>query len=291
MKAKFQKILITSESSFIAKKLDLPRFDSEYHFHPEYELKYVIRSKGKRFVGDSVENFQDGDLVLVGPNIPHYWKNDPEYYASEDLKASAYLIMFSKDCLGEGFFSLPEMILLKELLYKAKGGLRFPGADKSDIPARLDFLASSNGPSRIMTMLEILTRLSKTETHPLINETFVSELPILNNSDRSVGRLKKVHEYVIANFQNKIQIGDIAGMANMTNHAFCRYFKRRTKKTFMTFLSELRVCHAKKLLIESGNPISDICYASGFENLSNFNRKFKAITDMTPKEFRKQQLN
>lgn len=291
MKAKFQKILITIESSFIARNLDLPRFDYEYHFHPEYELKFVISSKGKRFVGDSIENFQEGDLVLVGPNIPHYWKNDPVYYTSDELHASAYLVMFSENCFGEGFFLLPEMSPIKELLYKAKGGLCFPGADKTDIPEKLNFLISCDGPSRIMMMLNILNELSKAETHPLMNETFVAELPILNNNNRSVGRLKKVHEYVIANFQNKIQIEDIAGMANMTNHAFCRYFKRSTKKTFMTFLSELRVCHAKKLLIESGSPISDICYASGFDNLSNFNRKFKAITDMTPKEFRKFNLN
>lgn len=286
MKAQFQKLLINGGLSFISKQLDLPRFDSEYHFHPEYELKYVIQSKGKRFVGDSVENFQEGDLVLVGPNIPHYWKNDPVYYEVDDLKASAFLIMFSEECLGIEFFSLPEMSPVKELLYKAKGGICFPGAHKSDIPIKMNHLISCEGPLRIMVMLDILFELSKAETHPLLTETFVAEVSILNYSDRSVGRLKKVHEYVIANFHNKIQIQDVAEIANMTTHAFCKYFKKSTKKTFMTFLKELRVCHAKKLLIENKQAISDICFAAGFDNLSNFNRQFKAITIMTPNEFR-----
>lgn len=291
MKAQFQKILINERSSFIAKELDLPRFDSEYHFHPEYELKYVIKSKGKRFVGDSVENFQEGDLVLLGPSIPHYWKNDPAYYEQDNLKASAFLVMFSEDFLGKEFFLLPEMSPIKDLLNKAKGGICFPDSDKQNIPLKLKNLISCEGPLRIMTMLDILFELGKAEIRPLLTETFVAELALLNYSDHSITRLKKVHEYVIANFHNKIQIQDVAEIANMTTHAFCKYFKMSTKKTFMTFLAELRVCHAKKLLIESGQAISDICYLSGFDNLSNFNRKFKAIINMTPKEFRSHYMN
>lgn len=291
MRAQFQKIIINDGLTFVAKGLNLPRFDSEFHFHPEYELKYVIQSKGKRFVGDSVENFQEGDLVLLGPNIPHYWKNDPEYFESDDLKASASLVMFSENFLGEGFFLLPNMAPIKDLLNKAKGGICFPNTDKEGIPVKLKHLISCEGPLRIISMLEILFELSKAEIRPLLTETFVAELPLVNYSDHSIGRLKKVHEYVIVNFNNKIQVQDVAEIAHMTTHAFCKYFKKSTKKTFMTFLGELRVCHAKKLLIEKEEQaISDICYASGFDNLSNFNRKFKAITNMTPKEFRSQYL-
>ena len=292
MKANFQKIIINEGLSFIAKKLELPRFDSEFHFHSEYELKYVIQSKGKRFVGDCVENFSEGDLVLLGPNIPHYWKNDSEYFESDDLNASAYLIMFSEDFLGKSFFSLPEMSLIKELFNKAKGGICFRDSNKESVLLKMKDLIYSEGPLRIILMLEILLELAKAEMRPLLTNTFVSELPLINYTDHSIDRLKKVHEYVIVNFQNKIQIQDVADIANMTSHAFCKYFMKSTKKTFMTFLSELRVCHAKKLLIEKEEQaISDICYASGFENLSNFNRKFKAITNMTPKEFRGQYFN
>jgi len=287
MKAQFQKILINEGLSFIAKQLELSRFDSEFHFHTEYELKYVIKSKGKRFVGDSVENFKEGDLVLLGPNIPHYWKNDKEYFESDDLKASAFLVMFSEGFLGEDFFMSPEMSPIKELLNKAKGGIWFPNADKGGIPLKLKRLIACEGPLKIISILDILFELSKSEVSPLLTETFVVDLPLLNYSDHSFRRLKEVHEYVIVNFHEKIQIQDVAEIANMTTHAFCKYFKKSTKKTFMTFLGELRVCHSKKLLIEKEEQaISDICYASGFDNLSNFNRKFKSITNMTPKEFR-----
>ncbi|MCE5346487.1 MAG: AraC family transcriptional regulator [Bacteroidales bacterium] len=291
MKVQFQKILMNEELSFIAKELELPRFDSEFHFHPEYELKYVIRSKGKRFVGDRIDNFQEGDLVLLGPNIPHYWKNDREYYENDNLTASAFLVMFSEDFLGEQFFLLPEMASVKDILNMAKGGVFFPDANKHDIPLKLKQLIESKGPLRIMTMINILAGLAKAEARPLLTETFVAELPLFNYSDPSFRRLKNVHEYVIANFQKKIQIRNVAEIANMTTHSFCKYFRKSTKKTFVTFLTELRVCHAKKLLIENDQTISEICYASGFDNLSNFNRRFKMITSMTPKEFRNQYIN
>lgn len=291
MRAQFQKIIINEGVSFIAKELELAHFDSEYHFHPEYEIKYVIQSKGKRFVGDSIENFKNGDLVLLGPNIPHYWKNDQVYYERDDLNASAFLVMFSEDFLGEGFFLLPEMLPIKDLLNKAIGGVFFPNADKNGISIKFKHLLSCEGPLRIMALLDILFELTKAETRPLLTETFVAELPLLIYSDCSVKRLKKVHEYVIANFHKKIQIQDVAEIANMTTYAFCKYFKKSTKKTFMIFLAELRVCHAKQLLIESDQTISDISYASGFENLSNFNRRFKIITNMTPKEFRSHFIN
>ena len=292
MKAQFQKIIVNQGFSFIAKELKLPRFDSEFHFHPEYELKYVTKSKGIRFVGDSVENFQEGDLILLGPNIPHYWNSESVHYENDDSTAEAFLVMFSEDFLGEEFFLLPEMAPVKELLNKAKGGICFPNPEKIDISGKLEHLISIEGPLRIMTLLEILYELAKAEMRPLLTETFVAELPLMNYSDHSVERLKRVHEYVVANFQNKIQIQDVAEIASMTSYAFCKYFKKSTLKTFMTFLGELRVCHAKKLLIEKEEqPISDICFASGFDNLSNFNRKFKEITNMTPKEFRKHCIN
>ena len=287
MKAQFQKILINQEYSFIAKEQNLPRFDSEFHFHPEFELKYVTHSKGIRFVGDSVENFQDGDLVLLGPNIPHCWNNDPIYCENGEARASGFLVMFSENFLGNDFFMLPEMSPVRELLHKAKGGICFPNLSGKDISDKFKNLVNSEGPLKIVAILDILFDLSKAEIYPLLTEAYVSELPLLNYSDHSVERLKKVHEYVIKNFRNKIQIQDVAAIANMTTYAFCKYFKKSTIRTFMTFLGELRVCHAKKLLIQKEEQaISDICYASGFDNLSNFNRKFKEITHMTPKEFR-----
>jgi AraC-like DNA-binding protein len=288
MKAQFQKIIFNQGSSFIAKELNLPKLDSDYHFHPEYELLYVFQSKGIRCIGDSLENFKEGDLVLLGPNIPHYWNNnfiDPE---NENCEARAILIMFSEDFLGEGFFLLPEMSPVQHLLSKAKGGICFLDADKYEIPLKLKHLVSCEGPSKIMIFLDILHELTKAEIKPLLTKTYIAELPLINYCDHSVERLKKVHEFVLANFQKKIHINEVAEIANMSSYAFCKYFKKSTLKTFMTFLCELRICHAKRLLIQKEElAISDICYESGFDNLSNFNRQFKEMTKMTPKEYRK----
>jgi len=291
MKATYQKILLSEGSSFVATRLILPRFHSEYHFHPEYELKYVIESKGKRFVGDTIENFQAGDLILLGPNIPHYWKNDDIYDQSDLMQAKAVVVMFSEDFLGKGFFTLQEMSPIHELLEKSHAGLVFPAASDSQIPLKLEEFATTNGPQRIILLLEILAILAKSESRKLLTENFSTNTPFLDANSPSFLRLQKVHHYVIKNFHYPLQIEDVAQIANMTPHAFCKYFKKSTMKTFMTFLNELRVCHAKKLLIENCIPISQICQESGFNNISNFNRQFKAGTNMTPSDFRAMYIN
>jgi len=291
MKAIYQKILLSEDASFLAVRLILPRFHSEYHFHPEFELKYVIESKGKRFVGDTIENFQEGDLILLGPNIPHYWKNDDIHDQSDQLQAKAVVVLFDEKFLGEKFFSVQEMLPIQDMLDKAQAGLVFPSACNGPIPRMLEELTTSKGPRRIILMLEILAELAKTESRKLLTEEFSSGTPFLDANSPSFVRLQKVHHYVIKNFHYPLQIEDVAKVANMTPHAFCKYFKKSTKKTFMTFLNELRICHAKKLLIENRIPISQICVDSGFNNISNFNRQFKTGTSMTPSDFRAIYIN
>jgi AraC-like DNA-binding protein len=150
----------------------------------------------------------------------------------------------------------------------------------------LEALTSSNGPIKIILMLEILAELVKAESRRLLTEEFSSGTPFLDANSASFMRLQKVHHYVIKNFHYPLQIEDVAKVASMTPHAFCKYFKKSTKKTFMTFLNELRICHAKKLLIENQVAISQICIESGFNNISNFNRQFKTGTGMTPSDFK-----
>jgi len=290
MKAQFQKILINQQSSFIAKQLDLPHFDSVFHFHPEYELKYVIQSRGKRFVGESIENFMEGDLVLVGPNIMHYWKNDQVYYESNKYRATAYLIMFSEACFGEGFFTIPELGPIKNLFMRARRGLSFTLEQKSNIPQKMKRLINSDGPQKVVGLIDILYDLSHSQCRPILSDNFINGKPVIFK-DLSMDRLRKVHDFVINNFHNRISLQDVAEKANMTPHAFCKYFKKSTKKTFITFLIEVRICHAKKLLIENTQTITEICYSSGFDNLSYFNRAFKSSTNMTPKEYRNQYIN
>lgn len=286
MKAHFQKILLNSGKSFDIRKWQLSGFHCDYHYHPEYELKYVIKSEGKRFVGDSVENFKAGDLVLLGPNLPHYWKNDPDYYNSGQHNSSAYIILFSEDFLGKDFFNTPELQQVNNLLSKSKGGICFSKAHKSSIPNKMKKLLKAEGSQRILLMLEILVELANSKNYKILAKDFSHDFFIQNVKAGSFGRMQKVHEYVIENFHNQIQMETVANIANMSLHSFCKYFKKSTKKTFTRFLNELRVCHAKKLLIEDSDSIAQICYQSGFNNLSYFNRQFKTITNLTPREYR-----
>lgn len=286
MKATYQKILLSEGSSFLATRLILPRFHSEYHFHPEFELKYVIESSGKRFIGDTIENFNAGDLILLGPNIPHYWKSDEVQDQQDEMPAKAIVVLFSGEFLGRDFFTTQEMQPVADLLGRSHAGLVFPKARKTVIPRLLEELVKAQGPARIILLLEIFTELARTESRKLLADNFSDGVPFLDANSPSFARLQKVHHYVIKNFHSPLQIEDVAEVASMTPHAFCKYFKKSTKKTFMTFLNELRICHAKKLLIENRIPISQICSESGFNNISNFNRQFKTLTNMTPSDFR-----
>jgi AraC-like DNA-binding protein len=202
------------------------------------------------------------------------------------MQAKAIVVLFSEDFLGEKFFSVQEMIPVMELLRKSRAGLVFPEAMNGNVPHLLEELTKVRGPLKIILLLEILAELAKTGSRTLLTEEFSSGTPFLDANSPSFVRLQKVHHYVIKNFHYPLQIEDVAQVANMTPHAFCKYFKKTTKKTFMTFLNELRVCHAKKLLIENRIPISQICVESGFNNISNFNRQFKTGTNMTPSDFR-----
>jgi AraC-like DNA-binding protein len=155
----------------------------------------------------------------------------------------------------------------------------------------MDDLTRAKGPHRIILMLEILSEMTNLGSRKLLTEEFATGTPFLDVNSPSFARLQKVHHYVIKNFHYPLQIEDVAQIANMTPHAFCKYFKKSTKKTFMTFLNEFRVCHAKKLLIENRIPISQICTESGFNNISNFNRQFKTGTNMTPSDFKAMYIN
>jgi AraC-like DNA-binding protein len=286
MKAHFQKITLNDEKSFDVRKWQLSGFHCDYHYHPEYELKYVIESEGKRFVGDSVGNFKAGDLVLLGPNLPHYWKNDPQYYKNEEQNSSAYIILFSENFLGNDFFKTPELNKVDDMLSKSKGGIRFPKANKSNIPDKINELIEAEGAKRVLIMLDILVELANFKKHKILAKDFSHEFFIQNIKSGSFGRMQRVHEFIIENFHNQISIETVADIASMSTHSFCKYFKKSTKKTFTRFLNEVRVCHAKKLLIEDNETIAQICFDSGFNNLSYFNRQFKLITNHTPREYK-----
>ncbi|WP_020530078.1 AraC family transcriptional regulator [Flexithrix dorotheae] len=285
MKPLLEKLTLEPKNSFVLLRDKLPYYPTPWHYHPEYELVLVVKSSGKRIVGDNIENFNDGDLVFMGPNLPHVYDNDPEYYEGrEDLEAEAIVIHFKEDFLGKGFFSIPEMHKVSRFFEKSKYGIKITGQTRTNVAQAMEDLFIYEEQTRIIKLLQILEELSLSQEYQLL----ASPGFVKNYSNSGSERLTNVYEYIMKNFASDIQLDEIAEKANMSPNAFCRFFKARTRKTFSTFLNEIRVGNACKLLIEDKLHISQICYESGFNNLSNFNRQFKKITGKSPLAYKKQ---
>lgn len=257
-----------------------------WHYHHELELVLSLKSTGTRFVGDSIKKFEEGDVVLIGKNLPHMWLNDEVYFEKgSELIAEDIVIHFNKEFLGMGFLDASEMKHIAELLQKSRNGIKFINTPKKIVAdiKKIDVLDS--GFKRTLKFIKVLNRLANhSEFEMLASEGFVSSFK--QNQNKS---LDKTYEYIFENFSNPISLTDVAKIANMNPSAFSRFFKRVNRKTFSRYLNEVRIGYACKKLIENKNNIASICYESGFNNISNFNRQFRAIKNMSPSEFLKLQ--
>ena len=288
MKPVLEKLTLEPKYSFVVLNDILPYYPTPWHYHPEYELVLVVKSTGQRIVGDNIENFVDGDLVLIGPNLPHVYNNDSQYYeGKEELTAEAIVIHFTEESFGKGLFKLPEMTLIKQLFKKSQCGLKFKGKTRKVITSKMRNILASSGSSRIIELLSILEILSLSSEYQLLSSPGF----ILKNNSSGAERITKVHEYILRNFSKDISLEDVAGIANMAPNSFCRLFKSCTRKTFSTFLNEIRIGYACKLISEGKQNIAEICYSSGFNNLSNFNRQFKKITQKSPLQYKKNYMS
>ena len=278
MKAVFEQISTGAKTSFIHKYLELPTFDAPYHFHPAYELTWICKGKGIRYVGRNSQSFVDGDLVFLGANLPHCWINQ----GLED-HVSAHVIQFEEHFLGKDFFSVPELEPIKKFFERAKSGFLVEGGSKVNVEEQILKLSTCNPMERISVLLKILIILSQSaEVTPLdsFNLKLTHDLP-------ETDRFNKVMAFLIENFKNDIQLEQIAEIAHLSPTSFCRYFKGIMQKTFTEVLHEFRIKHACQQLSNTELPISHIAFDSGFQDLSYFNRKFKKMTGTNPLGFRR----
>jgi AraC-like DNA-binding protein len=287
MKPHLLKISHPADYSYNLFEQVCPYFATPWHYHPEIEIVLVLESTGQKYVGSSITDFYPGDLVMIGPYLPHYYRNDEPYLQNnKDLKARSIVIHFNEDFLGEKFLSLPESANIKSLLDKSKRGILFGREITENIKERLINLPKLEGMERLIAFLKILRLLSETKDL----ETLTTDVIQIRNEIDS-DRIKRVLEFVTENFQNDIKLDQVASLAYMSESAFSRYFKKRTRKTFSNFLSEIRIEHACKLLQNDKMSVSEISFESGFNNLSNFNRQFKAFKKTTPLAFRMKYLD
>jgi AraC-like DNA-binding protein len=282
MKPQLLKLPTHSDCSFNLSVQYGTYFPTPWHYHPEYEIVLMLSSTGKKFIGNSITDFKEGDLCLIGSFLPHYYRNDVEYYEpNSTLIANSLVIHFREDFLGENFWQLPEGQHIKELLNRSKKGLQINGETQIEVAPKIKRLFELEGMDRLLEFISILNIFSKSK-HTM--ELSSSAMVMQNATDSS--RMNKVFEHVMQHYQVNIRLDEVAQLASMSESAFSRYFKKRTRRTFSEFLAEIRIEHACKLLIESNYSVAEVSYESGFNNLSNFNRQFKEAKNLTPLAFR-----
>ncbi|MFC0183453.1 AraC-type DNA-binding protein [Pseudarcicella hirudinis] len=287
MKALLKKNVESSVYSFTMTELNDPYFDPNWHFHPHYQLFSVFEGEGTRFIGDDIRHFEPGDTVFLGPNLPHLWRSDKNYFeGNNQLKTRGIVIYFTEDFLGKDFFEKPEMYSLKQLLANSFRGMDIKGEMRTYLRESMQNLLQENGFDCVLKLLEILNKLSHSNDFE-----YITSLGYVNTHKVSeTERMQKVHEYVMKHFKQEIRLNEVASLAGMSEAAFCRYFKNRTNKTFSDFVSGVRIGHACKLLLADRMTVLQICYESGFNTVSNFNRQFKTITGKTPVTYQKEYL-
>ncbi|WP_026631652.1 AraC family transcriptional regulator [Dyadobacter alkalitolerans] len=288
MKPQLLKVPKGLQKSFSIRRDVVLYFYNRWHYHPELELIHIEQGSGTQFVGDNIQNFQSGDLLLIGANLPHYWRCDEKYFQRESqLYAQATVVHFSLDLFGNAFLDLPENKAIRKLLLKAKFGMKLLGEGTENVKKLLQDLLDQKGGNAVISLLQILENLAHCAETKTLSHTHYQEEYDQYDTDR----INQIYQYSISNFQKKISIEEISEIANISPHSFCRYFKSRSRKTYSQFLLELRIGHACKLLSETKLPVAQICYESGFNNFANFNKYFKIHTGKSPlayqKEFRK----
>ena len=281
MKQKFEKIEPGFGSSFSMRRFseeDLCNAPS-WHFHPEYELVFISEGNGKRHVGNHISYFEDGDLLLLGPNIPHFGFSDEIKGPYQEV-----VVQMGARFLGDGLLQRPEFKDIRQLLEGANQGYRFFGSTFGKVGNWLDLIWEKQPFDRLIELLRLLQFLAETEER----ETLGLEGMGIEVSPQDFARIDLIYQFVEQHYQRSIPLDEIAKQVSMTVPAFCRYFKRLTNKTFTNFVNEYRIAAACQLLANPANSISNIAFECGFNNLSHFNSQFRQVTNLSPSGYRKQ---
>ena len=279
MKASFEKVALASDESFRVLEVAQHRFGGGWHFHPEVELTLITESRGIRFIGDNASRFEQGDLLLVGPNLPHCWISD----AGENARrARAIVVQFHPHFLGEHFSRPRSSPRSGDCSTAQPWGSRPGDGSARSSPSDCIHLPDLSRSRQLISLLSILDLLAGSrELKSLATPTFRPRLDV-HASDR----IDRVYQFLLQHFQEPIRLAEVARIARMAPAAFCRNFRRDVGRPLFSVLNEIRIGHACKLLSETARQISEICFESGFGNLSHFNRQFLRVTGLTPRQYR-----
>lgn len=285
MKPYFHKVPVPIQNSFVIRHDRINAFGKLLHYHPELELHYMIKGEGIRLIGDNVSHFKAGEVILLGENLPHAWKQREigEEIPANEYQIEAIVVQFKHDCLGKDFFSLPEAYLIPRVFDLAKKGLLISGGTAEEIRKLMKTMTECSKFEQVISLLKILQLLSESEeTTQIVTTAYAFYKP----NEFETDRLNKIIAYTLSNFNGEITLEEVASLSNFSVTSFCRYFKGATQKTYFDFLTEVRISHACRMIIEDKCPLSYICFECGFNNVSNFYRHFKKIMGMTPFEYK-----
>ncbi len=287
MKPRFHKVPIQLQNSYSIRHDIQPSFPTVWHYHPEIELHYTIKGEGLRFIGDNINNFSAGEMLLLGENLPHTWRCREDYFQENSgLAAEAMVLHFLPDCLGRDILSLPEAYLIPKLFEKAKRGLIVKGEAKDKLAEIMVSALDATNLDRLIILLSMLKILAETDEV----ETIASAHAFYQSKESEILRLDAVYSYTFTHYKKEISLEEIASIVNLSVTSFCRYFKLMTKKTYYDFLTEVRISHVCRALVEDKLATEVLCFEHGFNNVSNFYRHFKKVTKMTPLEYKKKYL-
>lgn len=271
------------DKSFIVFSEKGSHFPCPWHYHPEFELVLINKSSGKRMVGDHIGHFDQGDLVLMGPNLPHVWINDKKYIENKNTTAAEGTVLhFSSDFIGQDIFNIPECTSLREILDLSSRGIHILGEERNQIAKIMVSMVFETGLKRLSSIFEIFNILCSLKEYQLLaSPNFIS------NNRKENNKHSKINDYILRNFHRPITLHEVAYEANMATTTFCNFFKDQYRMTFVEYVNQIRIGHFCKLLSENNKSILEAAYDCGFNSIANFNRQFKKVKGMSPSEFKK----
>jgi AraC-like DNA-binding protein len=280
------KIIPPLENSIVIKG-DWIALNNPWHYHPEIEILFCIKGKGTNFIGNSIRSIEEGELLLLGKNLPHTRHRDREYYArNPEEEPQSIVVQFRDDFLGENFFNVAEFNHIRTLLRQATLGLKFFGGTLKRAGDRLRAITALNATASVLELLAILDLLARSNEFVKLNSVNY----VIDVHEKASQKINRVYHFTIEHFRDHISLKQVAMLTDHSPAAFCRYFKTRTRKSYFQYLTEIRIGYACELLREGNMDVTRVCFASGFNNLSNFHKQFKKVMKITPSEYRYQSL-
>jgi AraC-like DNA-binding protein len=284
MKELLEQIKLNPEESFFIGVFQDHIDKSHWHYHQEFELSFITEGSGQRIVGDSIEEFHPGDLIFIGPRIPHVWFPEGPYkWQHSGRTLESVYMLFNNDILPPGLISLPEFSYVRKAIVLSERGIRITGETLNEVSRIMLQLPYMNRIKRLMFFYEIMDLIGKSSSFSFL----ASSDYVRTKFETTSTRVHRIHEFLMKNYQNDIDLEEVAEIIHMAPASVCRFFKSSTGLTVFEYLNKIKINYSCQLLLNTDMNIVDISYDCGFNNLSHFNKQFRKFLGKTPSQFRK----